>query len=91
MIQKQLEEMLTNNMLNKEGQHLLEHLVEAGEDSSAKKVYYGADPLAVPALVAAQATSCDTLLDQAKAIGAMFENNVRHIGLPTQVSWMFSH
>lgn len=90
-IRKQMDDMLECNMLNEMGNTFLKHLIEEGDDPTTKMVYYGSDPIQVSALLAAQANSCDVFLDQAKAIGAMFENNVRHIGLPTQVNWMLSH
>lgn len=90
MIQKQIEEMLNNNMLIEPGVQMLNCLVKEGENPSTKMVHYKMDPLPVSALVAAQAISCDTFLDQAKAVVSMFENNVRHMGLPTQVNWMLS-
>jgi len=54
-------------------------------------VQYGSEPVCFSALSTAQAIGCDTFLDQAKAVCAMFENNVRHMGLPTQLNWMLSH
>lgn len=89
-IQKQLKDMLENNMISDTGMHLLNRLVKDGEDPSTKFIcYYECTP--VTALLAAQAHSCDTFLDQAHAVGGMFENNIRHMGLPTQVNWMRSY
>lgn len=89
-IQNQLKEMLENNMISDTGMHLLSRLVKEGEDPSTKLVcYHECTP--ITALLAAQAHSCDTFLDQAHAVGAMFENNIRHMGLPTQVNWMLSN
>ena len=90
-LHKQLKKMLENNMINEKGMHLLAHLVKEGEAPSSKPVYYGIDPMPIPALVAAQAASCDEFLDHAKYISAGFENNVRHMWLPTQVNWMYTH
>lgn len=90
-LQNQLKQMLENNMMTEIGMHLLNHLVKEGEEPSTKMVHYGAEPMPITALLAAQANSCDIFLDRVQAIGAMFENNVRHMGLPTQVNWMFSH
>lgn len=90
-IHEQLREMLENNMLNKAGKHLLDGLADKGENPETTMVQYGNEPIPVSALLAAQATSCNAFLDQAKATSAMFENNVRHMGLPTQINWMLSH
>ena len=90
-IQKQLEEMLQNNLLNDSGKCMLNRLVVNGENPASKLVQFGSEPVQISALLASQAISCDTFLDQAKAVGAMFENHVRHMGLPTQVNWMLSH
>lgn len=90
-LHKQLKTMLENNMINEKGTHLLAHLVKEGEDPSTEMVYYGIDPMPIPALVAAQAASCDEFLDQAKGVSAVFENHVRHMWLPTQINWMYTH
>ncbi len=90
-IQKQLEEMLKSNMMNEVGKHMLDRLIKEGENPAKKMVQYGNELVPISALLAAQATSCDTLLEQAKAISAGFENQVRHMGLPTQANWMFTH
>ena len=91
VLQNQMEEMLENNMLNECGKNLIENIIKEGEHPLTKMVNYGAEPIPIPVLLAAQATSCDVFLNQVKATGAMFENNVRHMGLPTQVNWMISH
>lgn len=90
-LHKQLNKMLENNMVSETGKHLLHHLLEEGEDPSIEMVHYKDDPMPIPALVAAQAASCDEFLEQAKYISAGLENNVRHMWLPTQVNWMFNH
>lgn len=90
-LRKKLKKMLENNMVTEAGKHLLEHLVKEGEDPATKMVCYGIDTMPIPALVAAQAASCDEYLDQAKAISAGFENHIRHMWLPTQTNWMFTH
>lgn len=90
-LQNQLKQMLENNMLTENGMHLLNHLVKEGEEPSKKWVHYDEEPMPITALLAAQADSCDTFLDQVHAVGAMSENNVRHMGLPTQVNWMLSN
>lgn len=91
VIMKQMNEMLEHNMLNETGKHFLDRLIEDGEDPMIQQVCYGSEPIPITAFLAAQARSCDTFLDQVKAIGAMFENNVRHMGLPTQVNWLLSN
>lgn len=91
LLHKQLKELLENNMLNETGKRLLERFVKEGEDPSTKIVYYGIDPMPIPALLAAQAASCNEFLDQAKGISAGFENHVRHVWLPTQTNWMLTH
>lgn len=90
-LQKQLNEMLKDNMLNEAGKHMLNCLVETGEDPSSRMVQYRSDPDSISALLAVQAISVDSFLDHAKAISATFENHIRHMGLPTQVNWMLSH
>ena len=90
-IRIQLTEMLHNDMINMAGKGLLDGFVKEGEDPSSVMVHYGSEPDPVSAYTAAKAISCDTFLDQAKAVCAAFENNVRHMGLPTQVNWMLSH
>ena len=90
-LRKQLEDMLKSDMVNEAGKRMLDRLVEKGEDPSSKVVQYGSEPTQISALLASQAISCDTFLDQAKAVGAIFENHIRHMGLPTQVNWMISH
>jgi hypothetical protein len=90
-LQKKLKKMLESNMITETGKHLLDHLVTEGEDPSSKPVYYGIDPMPIPALVAAQAASCDEFIDYAKGISAGFENHVRHMWLPTQTNWMYTH
>jgi hypothetical protein len=91
IIKKQMDEMLGNNMLNEAGKRMIAHLVEEKGDPSSRWVQYGTEPIPINALLAGKAISCDAFLDQAKAVGAMFENNARHIGLPTQVNWMLTH
>ena len=86
-----MEEMLNNNMLNEAGEHMLDRLVKEGEDPSMQMVQHGCEPVPISALLASQAISCNSFLDQVKAAGAMFENHVRHMGLPTQVSWLLAH
>lgn len=90
-VQKQMEEMLNNNMLNEAGEHMLDRLVKEGEDPSMQMVQHGCEPVPISALLASQAISCNSFLDQVKAAGAMFENHVRHMGLPTQVNWLLAH
>ncbi len=90
-LHNQLKEMLANNMMSKVGKNVLARLVKDGEDPLVKMLQYGHEPRPINALLAAQAQSCDIFLDQAMAVGAMFENHVRHMGLPTQVNWMLSH
>lgn len=90
-LQKELKIMLEKNMINESGEHLLKRLVKNGDDPASQLGYYGINPLPISALVAAQAVSCDDFLDKAKALSALFENQLRHIGLPTQVNWMRKH
>lgn len=90
-IQLQLTEMLQNDLISYAGKGLLDRFVKKGEDPSAVMLHYGSEPIPVCAYTVAQAVSCDSFLDQAKAVSAAFENNVRHMGLPTQVNWMLSH
>ena len=89
-LRKQLNAMLENNMINEAGKKLLDYIIKEDEDVSIKMVHYGIDSWPITALVAAQAASCDIFLDQAKAISAHFENQIRHLGLPTQVNWMLN-
>ena len=90
-LHKQLNIMCENNMISETGERLLKRLVKESEDPTSQIVHYGINPLPIPALVAAQAASCDDFLDKAKAISALFEDNIRHAGLPTQVNWMRKH
>ena len=90
-LHNQFKGMINNNMMNQAGKHMLSRLVEEGENPLEKMVEYGSDPLPVNALLAAQAISCDVFLDKAQAVSAMFENHVRHMGLPTQTNWLISH
>ena len=90
VLKKQIDDMLANNMLSESGRYLLERLVKEDEDPLIKRIYCHGESTPVSALLAAQLDSCDTFLDQAKATSAMFENHVRHMGLPTQVNWMIS-
>lgn len=90
-LHKQLKIMRENDMISETGERLLKRLVKEGEDPTNQMVHYGINPLPIPALVAAQAASCDDFLDKAKAISALFEDHMRHAGLPTQVNWMRKH
>ena len=90
-LHKQLKIMCENDMISEAGERLLKLLVKEGESPESKIVHYGINPLPISALVAAQAASCDDFLDKAKAISALFEDHMRHTGLPTQVNWMCKH
>ena len=90
-LNKQLKIMCENDMISETGEQLLKRLVKEGEDPKSQIVHYGTHPLPIPAFVAAQAASCDDFLDKAKAISALFEDHMRHVGLPTQVNWMRKH
>ena len=89
-IKQQLDTMLHNNMISEFGRNMLDGLVNEEENAIDKKVEYGNEGKLISALLCAQVISCNVFLAQAKAVTAMFENNVRHMGLPTNVNWMHS-
>lgn len=89
-IRQQLDAMLENNMISEIGKHMLEKIMHEGENVMEQTVQYGSENMMISALLCAQAVSCDAFLNQAQAVAAMFENNVRHMGLPTHINWVLS-
>ena len=78
-------EMHQNDLLNKAGARILEMEISNGNDPKEILSEYKGE--CVTAFVAAQAFSCQHFLEQISATACIFEDDIRHVGLPTKNNW----
>ena len=78
-------EMHQNDLLNKAGVRILEMEISNGNDPKEILSEYKGE--CVTAFVAAQAFSCQHFLEQISATACIFEDDIRHVGLPTKNNW----
>ena len=78
-------EMYQNNLINIAGKHILEIERTSGTDPKTAMIEYNGEYVTV--YTAAQAISCRHFLQQASSIACLFEDDARHVGLPTQTNW----
>jgi len=76
-----MKEMHQNSLLNIAGKDILEMEL----DPTKVTVDYNGE--CVTAFTAAQAISCHHFLNQISATACIFEDDVRHVGLPTKTNW----
>lgn len=84
-IHDMITEMHQNDLLNRVGKHILEIEGASGTDLNDTYVDYNGEHVSV--FVAAQAMSCHHFLEQVSATACIFEDDVRHVGLPTKINW----
>lgn len=77
-------EMHHDSLLNMAGKKMLEHMMPKGADPKQEMVEYRGEM--VNAFVAAQLISCNHFIEQASTTACIFEDDIRHIGLPTTVN-----
>lgn len=87
-IHNMLTEMHENSLINESGKRILELELEEGEDPKAVLSEYRGECVTV--FAAAQAISCHHLLDQISIVACIFEEDLRHMGLPTKNNWFMS-
>lgn len=90
-LHNQLLEMLDNDLVNSVGKVMLTRYEEEGKDPKTYTICFDDEVVPISVHTAAKVISCDTFLDRAKALSASYENDIRHIDLPTQLNWMLSH
>lgn len=81
-------EMHNNSLLNWAGKETLESLIPQDADPNQEIVEYRGKQ--VSAFVAAQLISCNHFFEQASTTACIFEDDIRHIGLPTTANWIMS-
>lgn len=81
-------EMRNNSMIDEKSQDILMRFVPDNTDPLNVTVFFGVNEIEKSAFATAQAISCKHFLDCAKSLCSTFENNVRHVGLPTQFNWL---
>lgn len=78
-------EMHQNTMINKAGKRILEAESSVGNDPKKSIAEYKGEY--ITAFVAAQAFSCQHFLEQISVTACIFEDDIRHVGLPTKNNW----
>lgn len=86
-----MQELLKNGMYDNDGEQFAKICAENSEDWRSKTLYVGFEERSECGLTLAQETSCNKFLSLCSAMLSNFENDARHLWLPTYLGWGISH
>ena len=88
---KRMQELIKNGMYDQEGEQFAKFGAGNSDDWKNTTLYAGPEERPEDGLTVAQEVSCKRFLDLCSAMLSAFENNARHLCLPTYFGWGSSH